>query len=103
MGIESGVFYELCRRRHPAARQWIIGEILISVGRLSAGVGVSGLLYLGIGFGIMGRGWTPPFVFALTALIGWPVVLLGRHLYSSAWEWAKRDGVAPKSWPARIP
>ncbi len=97
MSLDYPFYEELCRRKHRAARWWLIGDRLYYLGLYSAilafaGAGVAGGVVGILGLRGIGLHW---FWAALGTFVGGAVVcFVGACLKGHAYSLAERDGIS---------
>ena len=98
MSLDYPFYEELVRRRHPAAKWWLVGDRLYYLGLLPTLAAFSGLLpSLGyIWLVDRNRGGVLFVLCAVVLLVGPLVWLLGAHLKEVAYRMAERDGIRPE-------
>jgi hypothetical protein len=97
VSLDYPYYEELCRRNHPAAWWWLIGDRLYYLGLLPAMVA---LPFAGIGLvaWLLGLG-ERYLVIAVLAAVAFPVgavvCFIGSWLKRHAYRLAERDGISP--------
>jgi hypothetical protein len=88
-------FYEqLVRRRHRAARWWLVGDRLYYLGLIPALAAFAGIV-AAIVAGLLGFGWGWLGVAAVCFVAGAVVFVIGGSLKGHAYELARRDAITP--------
>jgi hypothetical protein len=86
-------YEELCRRKHPAAWWWIIGDRLYYLGLIPALLALSGVP-VALLLAILDHGWHW-LIMALTTFIGGGAIfVLGNFLKNHAYALGERDGIS---------
>lgn len=92
MSLDYPFYEELCRRRHPAAWWWIVGDRLYYLGLLPALASVAGAGPALI-LGLLGAGWHWLLVSLGVLPVGLIVFVTGSSLKQKAYALAERDGI----------
>ena len=99
MSMDHPFYEELCRRKHPAARWWVVGDVLYYLGLIPACVAVS-LVLGGLVAPLLGMGWQYAIVGAVLLPFCIVVFVVGAVVKNHAYVLAERDGIpASAGWP----
>lgn len=92
MSLDYPFYEELCRRKHRAARWWIIGDRLYYLGLIPACLAFSGAVPA-VFVGLFGPGWRLFWICAVAFVLGVIVNWLGMTFKRRAYHLAERDGI----------
>ena len=92
MSMDYPLYEELRRRRHPAAKWWMIGDRLYYLGLLPGGMAFVALPILAVS-GFLGFGWTWFWVALITFPCAVVSFLIGSSLKGYVHSVAEREGI----------
>ena len=91
--MDYPLYEELCRRKHPAAKWWLIGDRLYYLGLLPAGMSLAAIPVIALSSLLGQDNWRLFWLAVITFPIAVVVFFIGSTMKGHAHRVARREGI----------